>query len=164
MDRARRTCFLSGRRDGDFADFTHLCWRGDVDLPMFIGREMLSAMYEVDQNRDAYREGLLARALGRSCDGNPYPEHSREASLWIYGWWLIQDAAEIAPGANFEPSSPRQFQFDEVAPNFLHQPEDPLIRSILRQTVEATRPLLTGLLLAAAGFSLSYAVLRIFLL
>ena len=54
-------------------------------------------MYEVDQNRDAYREGLLARALGRSCDGNPYPEHSREASLWIYGWWLIQDAAEIAP-------------------------------------------------------------------
>jgi len=53
-------------------------------------------MYEVDQYRDAYREGLFARALGLSCDVNPYPEHSREAFLWIHGWWLIQDEVEIA--------------------------------------------------------------------
>jgi hypothetical protein len=34
----------------------------------------------------------------------------------------------------------------------------------LRRNLEAIRPLATGFLLAAAGFSLCYAVLRIFLL
>ena len=120
-------------------------------------------MYEVDQYRDAYREGLFARALGLSCDGNPYPEHSREAFLWIHGWWLIQDEAEIARERG-SLSSLHHLQLDEVSPNFLHGREAPLDRSTLRQIVEAVRPLVTGLLLAAAGFSLCYAVLRIFLL
>ena len=120
-------------------------------------------MYEVDQYRDAYREGLFARALGLSCDVNPYPEHSREAFLWIHGWWLIQDAAEMARERE-SLSSLHHLQLDEVSPNFLHEREDPVIHSILRRTVEAIRPLATGLLLAAAGFSLCYAVLRIFLL
>jgi hypothetical protein len=120
-------------------------------------------MYEVDQYRDAYREGLFARALGLSCDVNPYPEHSREAFLWIHGWWLIQDEAEIARERG-SLSSLHHLQLDEVSPNFLHGREAPLDRSKLRQIVEAVRPLVTGLLLAAAGFSLCYAVLRIFLL
>ena len=120
-------------------------------------------MYEVDQYRDAYREGLFARALGFSCDVNPYPEQSREAFLWIHGWWLIQDEAEIARERG-SLSSLHHLQLDEVSPNFLHEREDPIIHSILRRTVEAIRPLATGLLLAAAGFSLCYAVLRIFLL
>ena len=119
-------------------------------------------MYEVDQYRDAYREGLFARALGLSCDVNPYPEHSREAFLWIHGWWLIQDEAEIARERG--SLTLHHLRLDEVSPSFLQEREDPLIRSILRQIVAAVRPLLTGLLLAAAGFSLCYAVLRIFLL
>jgi hypothetical protein len=120
-------------------------------------------MYEVDQYRDAYREGLFARALGLSCDVNPYPEHSREAFLWIHGWWLIQDEAEIGRERG-SLGSPHHLQLDEVTPNFPDRRQGPLIRSILRQIVEAVRPLLTGLLLAAAGFSLCYAILRIFLL
>jgi hypothetical protein len=128
-----------------------------------MGREPRRAMYEVDQYRDAYREGLFARALGLSCDVNPYPEQSREAFLWIHGWWLIQDEAEIARERG-SLSSLHHLQLDEVSPNFPHDREDPLNLSILRRTVEAIRPLATGLLLAAAGFSLCYAVLRIFLL
>jgi hypothetical protein len=124
-------------------------------------------MYEVDQNRDAYREGLFARALGRSCDGNPYPEHSRDALLWIHGWWLIQDAAGTALAEDFEPDppiSPQHFQFDDVSPYFPRECADQSIRSLWLQTVETMRHLLRGLLLAAAGFSLSYVVLRAFLL
>jgi hypothetical protein len=124
-------------------------------------------MYEVDQNREAYREGLFARALGRSCDGNPYPEHSRDALLWIHGWWLIPDGTETAPAEEFEnesPSSPPHFQFDEVSPNFSREIEDPPIRSLWLQTVDAAGHLLRGLLLAAAVFCSSYAVLHIFLL
>jgi hypothetical protein len=124
-------------------------------------------MYEVDQNRDAYREGLFARALGRSCDGNPYPEHSRDALLWIHGWWLIPDGTETAPTEEFEyesPSSPTHFELDEVSPNFSREHEDQPIRSLWIQTVEAVRHLLRGLLLAAAVFCSSYAVLHIFVL
>jgi len=123
-------------------------------------------MYEVDQNRDAYREGLFARAIGRSCDGNPYPEQSRDALLWIHGWWLILDGAETAPAEEFEhesPSSLLHFQLDEASPNFSHEVEDPPIRSLWIQTVDAVCHLLRGLLLAAAVFCSSYAVLHIFL-
>ena len=127
------------------------------------GAGALRAMYEVDQHRDAYREGLFARALGLSCDVNPYPDHSREAFLWIHGWWLIQDEAEIARERG-SLSSLHHLQLDEVSPNFPHERGDPVSLSISRQIAEAVRPLLTGLLLAAAGFSLCYAVLRIFLL
>ena len=120
-------------------------------------------MYEVDQYRDAYREGLFARALGLSCDVNPYPEHSREAFLWIHGWWLIQDEVEIARERG-PLGSVHQLRLDEVPPNFPPEREDPVNHSILRRNLEAIRPLATGFLLAAAGFSLCYAVLRIFLL
>jgi hypothetical protein len=128
--------------------------------------EPLSAMYEVDQNKEAYREGLFARALGRSCDGNPYPEHSRDAHLWIHGWWLIPDEAETAPAEEFEhesPSFPAHFELDEVSPNFLQQREDQSIRFLWIQSVEVVLHLLRGALLAAAVFSLSYVALRIFL-
>jgi hypothetical protein len=124
-------------------------------------------MYEVDQNREAYREGLFARALGRSCDGNPYPEHSRDALLWIHGWWLIPDGPETAPVEEFEqesPSSSSLFQLDEASLRFSREGEDPPICSLWIQTVESVRHVLRGLLLAAAVFCLSYAVLHIFLL
>lgn len=124
-------------------------------------------MYQVDQNQDAYREGLFARALGRSCDGNPYPGHTREAVLWIHGWWLIQDAEEMAPTEEFgheQLSRPSRFRFDDVSPNFPRERQRQAIRSFLIHAAETTRSLLTGFLLAATGFFLSYAVLRIFLL
>jgi hypothetical protein len=129
--------------------------------------EPVSAMYEVDQNGDAYREGLFARALGRSCDGNPYPEHSRDALLWIHGWWLIPDGTETAPAEEFEyesPSSLTHLELDEVSPSLSQEHERQPIRCLWIQTVEAVRHMLRGLLLAAAVFSLSYAVLHIFLL
>ena len=122
--------------------------------------ELVSAMYEVDQNRDAYREGLFARALGRSCDGNPYPEHSRDAVLWIHGWWLIPDGTETAP----TQESPTDFELDEVPPNFSQRHDDQPIRSLWIQAVEVVRHMLSGLLLAAAVFCSSYAVLHVFLL
>jgi hypothetical protein len=124
-------------------------------------------MYEVDQNRDAYREGLFARALGRSCAGNPYPEHSRDALLWIHGWWLVPDGTETAPTEEFEhesPSSPTDFELDEVSPNFPRERENQPIRSLWIQMVEPVRHLLRGLLLATAVFCSSYAVLHVFLL
>ena len=124
-------------------------------------------MYEVDQSQDAYREGLFARALGRSCHGNPYPEHSREAFLWIHGWWLIQDAGEIAPADEFErgpPSFPTYFIYTGAPSTFLDERADPPIRSAINQTVEVVRLAVTGFLLAAAGFSLSYWLLRVVLL
>jgi len=124
-------------------------------------------MYEVDQSHDAYREGLFARAMGRSCDGNPYPEYSRDAFLWIHGWWLIQDAGEIAPADEFErgsPSFPTPFIYAEAPSTFLDERADPPIRSAPNQTVEVVRLAVTGFLLAAAGFSLCYAGLRVFLL
>ena len=121
-------------------------------------------MYKVDQSQDAYREGLFARALGRSCHGNPYPEHSREAFLWIHGWWLIENAGEIAPADEFErasPSFPTSFIYTEAP---LDERADPPIRSAINQTVQAARLAVTGFLLAAAGFSLSYWILRVVLL
>jgi hypothetical protein len=124
-------------------------------------------MYEVDQYRDAYREGLFARALGRSCHGNPYPEQSREAFLWIHGWWLIQDAGEIAPADEFDrgsPSFPNYFIYTEAPSAFLDERADPPIRSAINQTVEVVRLAVTGFLLAAAGFALSYWLLRAALL
>jgi hypothetical protein len=124
-------------------------------------------MYEVDQSQDAYREGLFARALGRSCHGNPYPEHSREAFLWIHGWWLIQDAGEITPADEFEcgsPSFPTDFIYTEAPSNVLDERADPLIRSAINETVEVVRLVVTGFLLAAVGFSLSYWLLRVALL
>jgi hypothetical protein len=124
-------------------------------------------MYEVDQNREAYREGLFARALGRSCDGNPYPEHSRDALLWIHGWWLIPDGAETAPADEFERESPGSsplFQLDDASLNFLWEGEDQPICSLWIQTVESVRHVLRGLLLAAVVFCFSYAVLHVFLL
>src|ERR1700677_2297759 len=126
-----------------------------------MGWEPPSAMYEVDQNRDAYREGLFARALGRSCDGNPYPEHSRDALLWIHGWWLIPDGAETAPAEEFEhesPSSQASLQPDEAPRNFFREREDQPICSLWTQTAECVRHVLRGLLLAAAVFGLSYAM------
>ena len=127
----------------------------------------MRAMYEVDQYRDAYREGLFARALGLSCDVNPYPEQSREAFLWIHGWWLIQDAGEIAPADEFErgsPSFPNYFIYTEAPSAFLDERADPPIRSAINQTVEVVRLAVTGFLLAAAGFALSYWLLRAALL
>ena len=121
-------------------------------------------MYEVDQNRDAYREGLFARALGRSCDGNPYPEQSRDALLWIHGWWLIPDGTETAPTEEFEyesPNCPTHFELKDVSPK---EDEDRPIRSLWMQTLDAVRHMLRGLLLAAAVFCSSYAVLHVFLL
>jgi len=153
-----------GRRR--FPDFTQLCWRHDLPFRVTL-REPPSAMYEVDQSQDAYREGLFARALGRSCHGNPYPEHSREALLWIHGWWLIQDAGEIAPADEFEhgsPSFPNYFIYTEAPSTFLDERADPPILSALNQTVEVVRLAVTGFLLAAAGFSLSYWLLRVVLL
>ena len=124
-------------------------------------------MYEVDQYRDAYREGLFARALGLSCDVNPYPEHSRDALLWIHGWWLIQDAGEIPPADEFEPespSSPAHFQFIDDPVYFIHERADLPLRSVLNQTVEIAGLAATGFLLAGAGFLLSDWLLSIFLL
>ena len=120
-------------------------------------------MYEVDQSQDAYREGLFARALGRSCRGNPYPEQSREAFLWIHGWC----AGEIAPADEFDrgsPSFPNYFIYTEAPSTFLDERADPPIRSALNQTVEVARLAVTGFLLAAAGFSLAYWLLRVVLL
>jgi hypothetical protein len=131
-----------------------------------MGLERLFAMYEVDQNREAYREGLFARALGRSLVGNPYPEHSRDALLWIHGWWLIPDGAETAPAEEFEHDSPSylaRFELDEVLPNFSQEHQDQPIHLWL-QTVEVVLHLLRGVLLAAAVFSLSYVALRTFFL
>jgi hypothetical protein len=124
-------------------------------------------MYEVDQNRNSYREGLFARALGRSCDGNPYPEHSRDALLWIHGWWLIPDGTETAPTEEFEHESPNSLTYielDEVSPNFSREHEDQPIRTLWIQTVEVVHHMLRGLLLAAAVFCASYEVLHMFLL
>ena len=124
-------------------------------------------MYEVDQNQDAYREGLFARALGRPCRRNPYPEHSREAFLWIHGWWLIQDAGEIAPADEFEsasPSLPTPFIYTEGPSTFLDGRADQPTRSAWNRTIEVMRLAGTGFVLAAAGFSFCYAVLRVFLL
>jgi hypothetical protein len=124
-------------------------------------------MYEVDQSQDAYRKGLLARALGRSCHGNPYPEHSREAFHWIHGWWLIQDAGEIAPADEFDrgsPSFPNYFIYTEAPSTVLDERADPPILSAINQTVAVVRLAVTGFLLAAAGFALSYWLLRVVLL
>jgi len=110
----------------------------------------------------------LARALGRSCGRNPYPEHSREASLWIHGWWLVQEAAAAPPADEFEyepPSLPAHFQFEDPSSrdSLEQREEEPVVYSSSR-TVGTLRALLNGLLLAAAWFLLFYSILRLFLL
>jgi hypothetical protein len=124
-------------------------------------------MYEVDQGQDAYREGVFARALGRSCHVNPYPEYSRDGLLWIHGWWLIQDAGEIPPADEFErasPNFPAPFIYTDAPSTFLVERANLPLRSVLNQTVETVRLAAMGFLLAAAGFSLSYWILSIFML
>lgn len=56
-------------------------------------------MAEVDrgQTRDALREGLFVRALGRLSSENPYPRDSDDHALWEKGWRLIDSSYESFP-------------------------------------------------------------------
>jgi hypothetical protein len=53
-----------------------------------------------DKTRDAFREGLFVRALGRPCSSNPYPPNSNERSLWESGWRLVDERDGNAPPAD----------------------------------------------------------------
>jgi hypothetical protein len=50
---------------------------------------------EADQDQAAYREGVFARALGRSADCNPYHPASGDGQLWRQGWRLIDARRDI---------------------------------------------------------------------
>jgi hypothetical protein len=50
-------------------------------------------MIEIKKDQDAYREGLFARALGRSPDSNPYPADAKEKALWDMGWCMIDESS-----------------------------------------------------------------------
>jgi hypothetical protein len=53
-------------------------------------------MIEIKKDQDIYREGLFARALGRSSDSNPYPGDAKEKALWDMGWRMIDESSEGA--------------------------------------------------------------------
>ena len=71
------------------------------------------AEIEKGQTRDALREGLFVRALGRPCSANPYPPGSDDHGLWEKGWRLIDSPAESS--SPMDPS-PRNRLVPEFTP------------------------------------------------
>jgi hypothetical protein len=141
-------------------------WRDDI-FPALTGEAIkpLLTMSELHQNQDTYREGLFARALGRSCRCNPYPEDSDAAARWIHGWWLIDENAPSALARESEQGSgdyPAQFHFDDAPPDVPMEQAKSALDTLLEDAVEMARTIATGLLLAIAGFTSSYLVLRLF--
>ena len=128
-------------------------------------------MFDVHQGHVAYREGLFARALGRSCDSQPYPEQSKDAALWIQGWWLLPEAAETtfleqeleydaAAGLALFQLDPR---FDDLSPLSPRRdtPRASAI-SLWAQTRYAARYVGVGALLAATSFTQGNRVKELF--
>jgi hypothetical protein len=113
-------------------------------------------MTEVDQDQDAYREGLFARALGRACDSNPYPEHSKEAVLWIHGWWLTPAAASFPP-------VDRELGFYDSATSGYLASETRQIRYCVTLAIATVRTVFVGALLSVVAFALTDVFLRVFL-
>lgn len=65
---------------------------------------------EADQDQAAYREGVFARALGRSVKCNPYRPTSGDGLLWEQGWRLIDARRDIpATYARRSPGKPAAF-------------------------------------------------------
>ena len=66
---------------------------GDASVAAVEGYGSKHSMAEVDkkQTRDAFREGLVVRALGRPCGSNPYPPTSDESALWEKGWRSVDE-------------------------------------------------------------------------
>jgi hypothetical protein len=56
-------------------------------------------MIDIKKNQDIYREGIFARALGRSPDSNPYPADAKEKAAWDMGWRMIDGEGASAPRA-----------------------------------------------------------------
>jgi hypothetical protein len=124
-------------------------------------------MSQLAQNVDAYREGLFARALGQSCRCNPYPEDSDDEAHWILGWWLIEGNAASTLDDDFEQGWAGHsacLSVDDASREFVRDRANSTAPLGLGQTVEVAQTLATGILLAVAGFALSYAILRSFLL
>lgn len=77
----RQTCYdwLDGaRRTQDPRDRPAAVWR----------------MVEIKKDQDIYREGIFARALGRSLDSNPYSAEAKESAIWDMGWRMIDEDRE----------------------------------------------------------------------
>jgi hypothetical protein len=120
-------------------------------------------MTEVDQDQDGYREGLFARALGRACDSNPYPEHSKDAVLWIHGWWVTPAAASLAPVARVEHISPSELGcYDSATSGYLAS-ETRQIRYCVTLAIATVRTVSIGALLSVVAFALTDVFLRVFL-
>jgi hypothetical protein len=120
-------------------------------------------MTEVDQDQNAYREGLFARALGRACNSNPYPEHSKDAVLWIHGWWLTPAAASFPPVARVEPISPSELRcYDSATSGYLAS-ETRQIRYCATLAIATVRTVFIGVLLSVAAFALTDVFLSVFL-
>jgi hypothetical protein len=51
-------------------------------------------MVETKKDQDIYREGIFARALGRSSDSNPYSAEMKERAIWDMGWRMIDEDRE----------------------------------------------------------------------
>ena len=56
---------------------------------------------------------------------------------------------------------PAHFQFDDAPPDFSVEQAKSAIHTLVEGTVEMARTIVTGLLLAVAGFTSSYLVLRL---
>jgi hypothetical protein len=109
-------------------------------------------MNPIVQTRDVFREGLFARALGRSCLDNPYQEDSKEASVWIQGWWLIQD--DVSPAEEFIYTHSL-----DVSPNVCPGNTGRDTRNLWHKTSLALR-VVAALLLGVVAFLFSYSTLR----
>jgi hypothetical protein len=120
-------------------------------------------MTEVDQDQDAYREGLFARALGRACDSNPYPARSKDGVLWIHGWWLTPVAASLPPVDQAEPISPSELWCYYSATGGFLESENRKIGNWATLAIAAARTVFIGLLLSFAAFALTHILLRVFL-
>jgi hypothetical protein len=71
---------------------------------------------EADQDQAAYREGVFARALGRSADCNPYHPASGDGQLWRQGWLLIEARRDIpTPFAHRSANAPASQTSSETA-------------------------------------------------
>jgi hypothetical protein len=48
----------------------------------------MARIYAIDE-RDAFGQGVVGRALGRKRSSNPHPPRSAEFAMWEAGWSLI---------------------------------------------------------------------------
>jgi ribosome modulation factor len=71
-------------------------------------------MVEIKKDQDIYREGIFARALGRSLESNPYSAEAKERAIWDMGWRMIdEDRQGLSTRAI---KSVPDFRSDVVAP------------------------------------------------